>query len=117
MMIFVPLAFVGLASMLVGYSVAFASGGGTIGGMRFLLLANVGLNAQGSIPHVLFAAYQGTFAIITAALISRAIVARRRFGPYLAFFTFWSIFVYPPLSHCSCAGGLLHALSARDVAI
>ena len=39
---------------------------------------------QGTIPHVLFMAYQGTFAIITAALISGAIVERMRFGAYLA---------------------------------
>src|SRR5260370_25933752 len=74
MMSFVPLAFVGLAWMLVGYSVAFAPGGRAIGGMQFLLLANVRLNAQGSIPHVLFAAYQGTFASIPSALSSRPIV-------------------------------------------
>ena len=41
-------------------------------------------------------AYQGTFAIITAALISGAIVERMRFGPYLAFITLWALVVYAP---------------------
>ncbi len=36
---------------------------------------------QGTIPHLLFMSYQGTFAIITAALISGAIVERMRFRP------------------------------------
>jgi Amt family ammonium transporter len=116
MMSFVPLAFVGLAWMLVGYSLAFAPGGRAIGGMQFMLLANVGLNAQGSIPHILFVAYQGAFAIITAALISGAIVERMRFGPYLAFVTFWSIFVYAPLAHWVWGGGWLHALGVLDFA-
>jgi Amt family ammonium transporter len=116
MMSFAPLAFVGLAWMLVGYSLAFGPGGRVIGGMHFALLANVGLAAQGSIPHILFASYQGTFAIITAALISGAIVERMRFGPYLAFVTLWSIFVYAPLAHWVWGGGWLGALGALDFA-
>ena len=55
-----------------------------------------GLEPQGTIPHLLFMAYQGTFAIITAALISGAIVERMRFRPYLAFITLWSLVVYAP---------------------
>jgi len=116
MMSFAPLAFVGLAWALIGYSLAFAPGGRAIGGLQFALLQNVGLNAQGSIPHILFAAYQGTFAIITAALISGAIVERMRFGPYLAFVTLWSIFVYAPLAHWVWGGGWLATLGALDFA-
>ena len=116
MMSFAPLAFVGLAWALLGYSLAFAPGGRLIGGMQFAMLQNVGLNAQGSIPHILFAAYQGTFAIITAALISGAIVERMRFGPYLAFVTLWSIFVYAPLAHWVWGGGWLGTLGALDFA-
>ena len=51
---------------------------------RFFL-RGVGLEAQGTIPHALFMAYQGTFAIITAALISGAIVERMRFSAYVLF--------------------------------
>ena len=116
MMSFAPLAFVGLAWALLGYSLAFAPGGRLIGGTQFAMLQNVGLNAQGTIPHILFAAYQGTFAIITAALISGAIVERMRFGPYLAFVTLWSIFVYAPLAHWVWGGGWLGTLGALDFA-
>jgi ammonium transporter, Amt family len=116
MMSFVPLAFVGLAWALIGYSLAFAPGWRGVGGLQFALLQNVGLSAQGSIPHILFAAYQGTFAIITAALISGAIVERMRFGPYLAFVTLWSVFVYAPLVHWVWGGGWLATLGALDFA-
>ena len=116
MMSFAPLAFVGLAWALIGYSLAFAPGWAAIGGLRFALLENVGLTAQGSIPHILFAAYQGTFAIITAALISGAIVERMRFGPYLVFVTLWSIFVYAPVAHWVWGGGWLATMGALDFA-
>jgi Amt family ammonium transporter len=61
-------------------------------------------------------AYQGTFAIITAALISGAIVERMRFGPYLAFLTLWSLVVYAPVAHWVWGGGWLAKLGALDFA-
>src|SRR5438045_921767 len=76
MMSFAALGFVGIAWSLFGYSVAFGHASSWCGGSEFFFLRNVDLNAQGTIPHVLFFAYQGTFAIITAALISGAIVER-----------------------------------------
>ena len=74
MMSVAALGFVGIAWALIGYSLAFAPGSGFLGGMSFALLRGVGLDAQGTIPHLLFMSYQATFAIITAALISGAIV-------------------------------------------
>src|SRR5687768_16837652 len=70
MMSFSALGFVGIAWILLGYSMAFSPGSSFTGGLGFAFLRGVGLEAQGTIPHVLFMAYQGTFAIITAALIS-----------------------------------------------
>src|SRR3954465_11317650 len=80
MMSYVALGFVGIAGTLIGYSLAFANGSGAVGGLGYALFNNVGLEAHGSIPHVLFAVYQATFAVITAALISGAIVERVRFA-------------------------------------
>ena len=80
MMSFAALAGAGLAWALAGYSLAFAPGSSVLGGFDFALLAGVGIEAKGTIPHLLFMAYQGTFAIITAALVSGAIVERMRFG-------------------------------------
>ena len=116
MMSFAALAFVGLAWALLGYSFAFAGSGGAIGSFGYALLRGVGVEAKGSIPHVLYFAYQGTFAVITAALISGAIVERMRFGPYLAFITIWSIVVYAPVAHWVWGGGWLAKLGALDFA-
>ena len=116
MMSVASLGIVGLTWALLGYSLAFGHGTGLIGGLNFLGLENVGLEAKGSIPHLLFMAYQATFAIITAALISGAIVERMRFGPYLAFIGLWTVVVYAPAAHWVWGGGWLASLGVLDYA-
>jgi ammonium transporter, Amt family len=116
MMSFVALGVVGIVWALVGYSLAFAPGNALVGGLSRALLRNVGLEAQGSIPHVLFMSYQGTFAIITAALISGAIVERMRFSAYMVFITLWAVVVYAPVAHWVWGGGWLATLGALDFA-
>ncbi len=116
MMSVAALGFVGVAWAVLGYSLAFAEGSSLVGGLRHALLAGVGLEAKGTIPHLLFMCYQGTFAIITAALISGAIVERMRFGTYLAFITLWSLVVYAPVAHWVWGGGFLATLGALDFA-
>ena len=111
MMSFSALGFVGIAWALIGYSFAFGSTP-----MEFALLHNVGLDPKGTIPTLLFFAYQGTFAIITAALISGSIVERMRFGPYIAFIMIWSLAVYAPIAHWVWGGGWLSKLGALDFA-
>ena len=116
MMSISALGFVGVAWALLGYSLAFGTGNAVLGDLRFLGLNGVGLEAQGTIPHLLFMAYQGTFAIITAALISGAIVERMRFGPYVAFLTLWALFIYAPVAHWVWGGGFLFKMGALDFA-
>jgi ammonium transporter, Amt family len=116
MMSFVSLGFVGVLWALVGYSLAFSTGGPWIGDLSRIFLRGVGLEAQGTIPHVLFMAYQGTFAIITAALISGAIVERMRFSMYVAFISLWALFVYSPIAHWVWGGGWLAKWGALDFA-
>ena len=116
MMSFASLGFVGVAWAVIGYSLAFTPGNAWIGDTSRLLLRGVGLEAEGTIPHYLFMAFQGTFAIITAALISGAIVERMRFSAYLAFITLWSILVYAPVAHWVWGGGWLASLGALDFA-
>ena len=117
MMSFSALGFVGLAWAFFGYSVAFGhSSSGWCGGGQYFFLRGVGLDANGTIPHILFFAYQGTFAIITAALISGAIVERMKFGAYVAFITLWSLLVYAPIAHWVWGGGWLSKLGALDFA-
>ena len=116
MMSVAALAFVGVAWALLGYSFAFAPGSALLGAPSYAFLRGVGLEAQGTIPHLLFMCYQATFAIITAALITGAIVERMRFGPYLAFITLWSLLVYAPVAHWVWGGGWLAKMGALDFA-
>ena len=116
MMSVAALGFVGIGWALLGYSLAFAGEGPWLGSLAHALMRGVGLEAKGTVPHVLFFSYQATFAIITAALISGAIVERMRFGPYLAFITLWAIFVYAPMAHWVWGGGFLAKLGALDFA-
>src|SRR5438093_8970180 len=116
MMSFSALGFVGLVWAFFGYSIAFGHASRWCGGSEYFFLRGVGLDANGTIPHVLFFAYQGTFAIITAALISGAIVERMRFGPYVAFISLWSLIVYAPIAHWVWGGGWLGKLGALDFA-
>jgi Amt family ammonium transporter len=116
MMSLVSLGFVGLAWALLGYSLAFGGGGRFFGTFDHALLRGVGFEAKGTIPHLLFMAYQGTFAIITAALISGAVVERMRFGTYIGFITIWSLVVYAPIAHWVWGGGWLAQIGALDFA-
>jgi Amt family ammonium transporter len=116
MMSVTALGFVGVAWALAGYSLAFGTGSAVLGDLSKAFLAGVGLEAQGTIPQILFMAYQATFAIITAALISGAIVERMRFFPYLVFITLWSLVVYAPIAHWVWGGGFLFKLGALDFA-
>ncbi|PYR89155.1 MAG: ammonia channel protein [Acidobacteria bacterium] len=116
MMSFISLGFVAVAWALIGYSLAFAPGNAFIGDLSRLFLHGVGLEPNGTIPHLLFMCYQATFCIITAALISGAVVERMRFPAYITFITLWSIIVYAPIAHWVWGGGWLSKLGALDFA-
>jgi Amt family ammonium transporter len=103
---------------LIGYSFAFGDGGGFIGNFDHALLKDVGfepLEGQ-TIPHLVFFAFQGSFCIITAALVSGAVVERMRFLPFLLFIALWSVFVYPVMAHWVFGGGFLQEGGTLDFA-
>src|ERR687897_1368213 len=121
MMSFIALGFVGVLWALVGYSLALTAGNNWIGDMSLAFLNGVGLEATGAvvpitIPHMLYMAFQATFCVITAALISGAIVERMRFSAYVVFITLWSIAVYAPIAHWVWGGGWLADMGALDFA-
>ena len=120
MMSVVSLGIVGVLWAVIGYSLAFAPGGRYLGGLSQIFLRGVGLEGMGpagdQIPHLLYMCYQGTFAIITAALISGAIVERMRFSAYVVFITLWSLLVYSPVAHWVWGGGWLATMGALDFA-
>lgn len=116
MMSFTSLGLVGVLWAFVGYSLAFTTGNNWIGDLSNAWLAGVGIEAKGTIPHVLFMAFQATFCIVTAALISGAIVERMRFSAYMAFISLWALAVYAPIAHWVWGGGWLADMGALDFA-
>ncbi|HEY7184914.1 MAG TPA: ammonium transporter, partial [Vicinamibacterales bacterium] len=116
MMSYIALGFVGILWALLGYSLAFTTGNDWLGDMSNVFLKGVGLEPLGTIPHALHMAYQATFCIITAALISGAIVERMRFSAYVLFISLWSIVVYAPIAHWVWGGGWLAKWGALDFA-
>ena len=116
MMCFVSLGFVGVLWAVLGYSLAFTEGNNWIGDLSNAWLNGVGLEENGTIPHMLFMAFQGTFCIITAALISGAIVERMRFSAYVTFISLWALVVYAPVAHWVWGGGWLADMGALDFA-
>ena len=93
----------------VGYSLAFDEGNGIIGGFDYAFLNDVAFEPRegGTIPHLLFFAFQATFCIITTALVSGAVVERMRFGAFLVFAALWSVLVYAVLAHWGFGPGWL----------
>ena len=119
MMSFISFGFVGVLWAVAGYSLSFGVGNDWIGDAANVWLRGVALDPaprSTNIPHLLYMCYQGTFAIITAALISGAIVERMRFSAYVAFISLWSLAVYAPVAHWVWGGGWLAKMGALDFA-
>ena len=117
---FICLGVVSVIWVLYGYSLAFGGDtGGVIGTMQWFGLKGVGLDAgpySDTIPHLLFAAFQLMFAVITPALITGAFAERMKFSGFLLFTILWSTFVYLPVCHWVWGGGWLGRLGALDFA-
>ncbi|GKY89013.1 ammonium transporter [Sinisalibacter aestuarii] len=94
--------------LVVGYSIAFGEGNAVWGGLSKMFLGGIGADTlSGTIPEVLFFAFQMTFAIITPALIVGAYVERVGFGFVLTFSALWMLLVYAPVTHWIWGGGFL----------
>jgi ammonium transporter, Amt family len=109
--------------LIAGYSIAFGGDGPFWGGLDRLFLNGVDADTvKGTLPEVLFFAFQMTFAIITPALIVGAYVERIGFGFVLVFSGLWMLLVYAPVAHWIWGGGFLSdggifgAVGARDFA-
>lgn len=106
---------------LLGYSLAFGGNhGGIIGDFRWFALNGVGWEPgpyADTIPHLVFAAFQMMFAMITPALITGAVVGRMRFKALFFFIAIWSLIVYYPMAHMVWGdGGFLAAIGSVDFA-
>lgn len=117
-------AIMGLSLLLwtmFGYSLSFGGNhAGIIGDFRWAFLNDVGWEAgpyADTIPHLVFAAFQMMFAMITPALITGAVVGRMRFKALFAFIALWSFLVYYPMAHMVWGeGGFLAAIGSVDFA-
>ena len=117
-------AIMGLSVLLwtmFGYSLSFGGNhAGIIGDFRWAFLNDVGWEAgpyADTIPHLVFAAFQMMFAMITPALITGAVVGRMRFKALFAFIVLRSILVYYPMAHMVWGeGGFLAAIGSVDFA-
>lgn len=106
---------------LFGYSLAFGGNhGGIIGDFRWFAMNGVGWEPgpyADTIPHLVFAAFQMMFAMITPALITGAVVGRMRFKALFLFVAIWSMIVYYPMAHMVWGdGGFLAAIGSVDFA-
>ncbi len=119
---FIMIGLISVQWVLYGYTLAFgkdAGGLGIVGGLNYLGFNGVtGAPLEGqTIPHLIFAAFQMMFAIITPALITGAFVDRIKFGTFLVFSLIWATIVYDPLCHWVWGdNGWIGGLGALDFA-
>jgi Amt family ammonium transporter len=123
-------AIAGLVSLLwfaAGYSLAFTPGSAWLGGWDRAGFAGLDFQLEAGklavshiaplIPESVYAMFQLTFAIITAALLVGAFVERMRFSAMLVFIGLWTLVVYAPVAHWVWEpGGWLAQMGALDFA-
>ncbi|CAF0836647.1 unnamed protein product [Adineta steineri] len=118
---FICMGIVFVQWVLFGFSFAFgpsvSSGFGSFGWsvLRFGEIYNP--NYSPTYPLLTYCAYQGTFAVITPALISGAIVGRMKTIPYMLFIFIWTTVCYDPMAHWVWGDtGWLKSLGTLDFA-
>jgi Amt family ammonium transporter len=102
MMNFATIGLVSVLWVLYGFSLSFGPDafGGLIGNLKYLGLAGGAIDStSGTLPLLVFSAFQLMFAIITPALISGAIADRAKFGAWMLFVGIWVTVVYFPIAH------------------
>lgn len=104
---FAMMAMMTLLWAIYGYSLSFAEGNTFVGGFGHVFLNGVGMEPNGSIPHLTFMVFQLMFAIITPALISGAFAERMKFSAMLLFMALWGTVVYFPMVHMVWGGGFM----------
>ncbi len=103
-----------------GYPFTFGTSiAGLIGIPTNFFLSGIGIDMihpDTTIPELLYVVFQATFAAITVALISGAIVGRMKAKAWLVFVAVWVTLVYIPIAHWVWGGGWLFELGALDFA-
>ena len=111
MQVMVAFSMIVVLWVIYGYSFAFTEGNKFIGGTDRLMMKGIWDNVTGTfsnaatfskgvvIPEMVFAAFQATFAGITACLIVGAFAERMKFAAVLMFLALWFTFSYLPIAH------------------
>ena len=125
-MVFGAFAIAIIAWVVAGFSVAFGTAEGSInqfiGGFGNLMLDGISWTDFASVelgqlyPKFVFIAFQGTFAAITIAIASGAVIERMKFSTWMIFAAIWTIVVYAPIAHMVWGGGYLFKEGALDFA-
>jgi Amt family ammonium transporter len=120
-MSFVAFSIVSILWVIYGYILAFGKDiSGIIGKPTKLFLSGIGINsiseAAKTIPEYIFIVYQLTFAAITVALVSGALIERMKFSAWVLFCILWMTLAYLPVAHWVWGGGFLARLGALDFA-
>merc|ERR1740138_90473 len=119
---FVSMGVTSIFWFVCGFSICFGESGQFMGSpWTYFGLRNVNANvaldgSDGGIPGLLFAMYQGMFAVITPALMTGAFADRFRFKPYIVFIIIWLVLVYAPFCHWVWGGGWLAEWGVWDFA-
>ncbi len=102
------------------YSLTFSGDGAFIGTLDRVFFRGIGMQTTSplapTIPELLFAAYQMTFAVITVALVAGSIVDRIRFSAFVCFAVLWMPVVYVPIAHWVWGNGWLMKAGLLDFA-
>lgn len=115
----IAFAIASLIWIIYGYSLSFSpeSFYGFIAIPQNIFMEGIGVDSlTGSIPTLLYVAFQLTFAGLTAAIVSGSIVGRMKTKSWVVFTILWVSLVYIPVCHWIWGGGWLMNLGAVDFA-
>lgn len=104
-----------LVWVLVGYSIAFGDGD-IIGTGKVMLSGITSSSLTGTIPELLFVAFQGTFAAIAVAIASGSMIERVKFSTFMIFAALWIVAIYAPVTHWAWGGGTTLNFGEMDFA-
>ena len=104
-----------LVWVVAGYSIAFGDGD-MIGTGKLLLAGITDKSLTGTIPELLFVAFQGTFASIAVAIASGPMIERVKFSTFTIFAALWILVVYAPVTHWAWGGGTTLNFGEMDFA-